>query len=44
MPEAYAIMDNFSWEVEDMQGIMLAAQDMDFDEAASKWIKIRHGR
>ncbi|MDN6193822.1 MAG: glycine/betaine ABC transporter [Alkalibacterium sp.] len=39
MPEAYAIMDNFSWEVEDMQGIMLAAQDMDFDEAASNWVE-----
>lgn len=39
MPEAYAIMENFSWEVEDMQGIMLAAQEMEFDEAAANWIE-----
>lgn len=39
MPEAYAILDNFSWEVEDMQEIMLAAQNVEFDEAASDWIE-----
>lgn len=39
MPEAYAIMENFSWEVDDMQSIMLAAQDMEFDEAAANWIE-----
>ncbi|GEK91933.1 glycine betaine ABC transporter substrate-binding protein [Alkalibacterium kapii] len=39
MPQAYAIMDNFSWEVEDMQSIMLAAQDMSFEEAAADWIE-----
>lgn len=39
MPEAYAILENFSWEVDDMQQIMLNAQDMEFDEAASDWIE-----
>lgn len=39
MPEAYAILDNFSWEVEDMQEIMLAAQDVEFEEAAADWIE-----
>lgn len=39
MPNAYAIMENFSWEVDDMQSIMLAAQDMEFDEAAANWIE-----
>ncbi len=38
-PEAYAILDNFSWEVEDMQGIMLDAQDVEFEEAAANWIE-----
>jgi glycine betaine/proline transport system substrate-binding protein len=39
MPQAYAILENFSWEVEDMQSIMLAAQDVDFEEAAANWIE-----
>lgn len=39
MPEAYAILDNFSWEVDDMQGIMLAALDTDFEVAAADWIE-----
>lgn len=39
LPEAYAILDNFSWEVDDMQGIMLAAQDIEFEEAAANWIE-----
>ena len=38
-PEAYAILDNFSWEVEDMQGIMLEAQEVDFEVAAANWIE-----
>ncbi|WP_423188446.1 glycine betaine ABC transporter substrate-binding protein [Alkalibacterium sp. f15] len=38
-PEAYAILDNFSWEVDDMQGIMLAALETDFDVAAADWIE-----
>jgi len=39
MPQAYAILENFSWEVDDMQSIMLAAQDMEFEEAAANWIE-----
>lgn len=39
MPEAYAILDKFSWDVDDMQGIMLAAQDVEFEEAAADWIE-----
>ncbi|MCC5894187.1 MAG: glycine/betaine ABC transporter [Alkalibacterium sp.] len=39
MPEAYAILDNFSWDIDDMQEIMLAAQDIEFEEAASNWIE-----
>ncbi|OJF94558.1 glycine betaine ABC transporter substrate-binding protein [Alkalibacterium sp. 20] len=39
MPEAYTILDNFSWEVDDMQGIMLDAQETDFDVAAADWIE-----
>ncbi|MFO8070129.1 MAG: glycine betaine ABC transporter substrate-binding protein [Alkalibacterium sp.] len=39
MPEAYAILDNFSWEVDDMQGIMLAALETDFDVASAAWIE-----
>lgn len=27
MPEAYEILDNFFWEVDDMESIMLAAQE-----------------
>ncbi|SFB98978.1 glycine betaine/proline transport system substrate-binding protein [Alkalibacterium subtropicum] len=39
MPEAYAILENFSWEVDDMQSIMLEAQEVDFEEAAANWIE-----
>lgn len=39
MPQAYEILSNFSWEVDDMQSIMLAAQDMEFEEAAANWIE-----
>jgi len=37
-PGAYAVMENFSWEVEDMQEVMFAAQDIPFEEAASDWV------
>lgn len=37
MPDATAILDNFSWEIEDMQQIVLAAQDLPFEEAAQNW-------
>lgn len=39
MPGAYTIMENFSWEVEDMQEVMYAAQDVSFEEAASDWVE-----
>ncbi|SDK19777.1 glycine betaine ABC transporter substrate-binding protein [Sediminibacillus albus] len=38
MPEAYTILDNFHWEPEDMESVMLAAQDMDFAKAAQQWV------
>lgn len=37
MPDATAILDNFSWETEDMQQIVLDAQDVPFEEAAQNW-------
>ncbi|MFA1819956.1 glycine betaine ABC transporter substrate-binding protein [Virgibacillus oceani] len=38
MPEAYEVLDRFYWEVEDMESIMLAGQDMEIDEAAEEWV------
>jgi len=39
MPEAYQILDNFEWDVEDMEGIMLDIEDgKDPEDAASDWI------
>lgn len=38
MPEAYEILGNFTWEIEDMQSIVMDAQEMDFDAAADIWI------
>ncbi|MFC3039391.1 glycine betaine ABC transporter substrate-binding protein [Virgibacillus xinjiangensis] len=38
MPEAYTILDRFKWEPEDMESVMLAAQDMDFEQAAQQWV------
>lgn len=38
MPEAYAILENFSWTVEDMQAVMVDALDVDFEEASENWI------
>lgn len=39
MPGAYTVMENFSWEVEDMQEVMFAAQDIPFEEAATNWVE-----
>lgn len=39
MPNAYEILDRFNWEVEDMEGIMLEAQDIPIEEAASTWVE-----
>ncbi|GAB3796559.1 glycine betaine ABC transporter substrate-binding protein [Virgibacillus kimchii] len=38
MPEAYEVLDRFYWEVEDMESIMLAGQDMEIEEAAEEWV------
>lgn len=38
MPEAFAILDNFNWTVEDMQAVMVDALDVDFEEASENWI------
>lgn len=39
MPEAYEILDRFNWEPEDMESVMLDAQEMDFEEAARDWVE-----
>ena len=39
MPNAYEILDRFNWEVEDMEGVMLEAQDIPIEEAASTWVE-----
>ncbi|QHJ72138.1 glycine betaine ABC transporter substrate-binding protein [Planococcus halotolerans] len=37
-PEAYKILDAFEWELEDLQSVMYAGQDMPFEEAGQNWI------
>ncbi|WP_423188447.1 glycine betaine ABC transporter substrate-binding protein [Alkalibacterium sp. f15] len=37
MPDATAILDNFAWEIEDMQQVVLEAQELPFEEAAQNW-------
>ncbi|MFD2043118.1 glycine betaine ABC transporter substrate-binding protein [Ornithinibacillus salinisoli] len=39
MPNAYKILDRFYWEPEDMEAVMLEAQDVPFEEAATNWIE-----
>ncbi|WP_430787815.1 glycine betaine ABC transporter substrate-binding protein [Virgibacillus flavescens] len=40
-PEAYKIIDQFAWKVEDMEGIMLEAKESgkDIAEVAKKWVE-----
>ncbi|MEL5939709.1 glycine betaine ABC transporter substrate-binding protein, partial [Tetragenococcus halophilus] len=39
MPEAYQILDNFEWEVEDIESVMLEMEEGDApEEAAQHWI------
>lgn len=38
MPEAYKILDAFEWELDDLQSVMYAAQDVSFEEAGQNWI------
>ncbi|HWL26966.1 MAG TPA: glycine betaine ABC transporter substrate-binding protein [Ureibacillus sp.] len=37
MPEAYQILDRFYWEVNEVESILIAAQDVSFEEAAKSW-------
>jgi len=40
MPEAYQILDNFEWEVEDIESVMLEVEEgTDPEEAAQHWIE-----
>lgn len=40
MPEAYEILENFDWDIDDMESIMLEIEDgKDPEEAASDWIE-----
>lgn len=38
MPEAYQVLNAFEWELEDLQSVMYAGQDMPFEEAGQNWI------
>ncbi len=39
MPEAYQILDNFEWEVEDIESVMLEMEEGNApEEAAQHWI------
>lgn len=37
-PNAYKILDRFNWDIEDMQEVMLDAQEIPFEEAAQNWV------
>ena len=39
MPNAYKILNQFHWDVKDMESVMLEAQETSFEEAAKNWIK-----
>ncbi|MFL2061376.1 glycine betaine ABC transporter substrate-binding protein [Marinilactibacillus psychrotolerans] len=43
-PSAYTIVDRFNWDVEDMQGVMLEARDIPFEEAAENWVNENQDR
>lgn len=38
-PEAYAVIDAFEWGPDDMQGVILEAQDNPFEEVAAEWVE-----
>lgn len=44
MPNAYEVLDRFTWEVDDMQAVMLEAQDIPFEDAADNWIEANRDR
>lgn len=39
LPNAYKIIDTFNWEVEDIESVVLASQDISMEEAAANWIE-----
>ncbi|WP_100010239.1 glycine betaine ABC transporter substrate-binding protein [Lentibacillus sediminis] len=39
MPSANTVLDRFNWTVEDMEGVMLEAQDSSMEEAAASWVE-----
>ncbi|MDZ7836375.1 MAG: glycine betaine ABC transporter substrate-binding protein [Alkalibacterium sp.] len=39
MPNAFTVLENFSWNIADMEEVMLAAQDVPFEEAALDWVE-----
>ncbi|KGR92260.1 glycine/betaine ABC transporter [Ureibacillus massiliensis 4400831 = CIP 108448 = CCUG 49529] len=39
MPNAYKILDTFHWELEDIESIVLAAQEISMEEAAKNWVE-----
>lgn len=39
MPNAYKILNQFHWDVKDMESVMLEAKETSFEEAAKNWIK-----
>lgn len=36
-PEAYAILDNYDWTIEDMQTVVSDAQEISYEEATQDW-------
>lgn len=39
LPDVYTVLDRFYWEPEDMEKVMLDAQEIDFEDAAAQWIE-----
>lgn len=44
LPNAYAILDNFFWEIEEMEEVMLAAEQTSEEEAAAEWVEENQDR
>lgn len=39
MPDAYKILDNFTWEVEDIESVVLSSQEIPIEEAVKTWLE-----
>ncbi|WP_271400627.1 glycine betaine ABC transporter substrate-binding protein [Salinicoccus roseus] len=39
MPNAYQLLDNFNWEIEDLEQVMFDAEESDFETAAASWLE-----